>query len=295
MMTSRTVLPVILAAAFVNLTACSYIQGLFPDKEKDYQYTTEIPPLVVPPQLSENPVFKRPETASAETAPPDVATSARMDNSFNEDNLPPIKSEHPAGSGTDAEPASKIEPNASGQARSETESSSSEPVSPEPEARPEDAAPAEAGGSAETAAPSAEPDDQTSAKSEAMRVEFVVYDDGESRLRIPAGKVVAWNEVGKALSRNSLEVIERNAEDGLFIVRYDPEEKQYKEESFLDEFLFIFGGVEARDNQYWLKLAEDNRRTDLAVLNRAGKPVASEAALRLLKLIQKTINADQAR
>lgn len=288
-MMTRPILSVILAAAFVNLSACSYIQGLFPDKEKDYQYTTEIPPLVVPPQLSENPVFKRPETASAETAPPDTATSARMDNSFNEDNLPPIKSEHPAGSGA----AAKIEPNASGQARSETESSSSEPASPEPEARPGDAAPAEAGGSAETAAPSAEPDDQTSAKSEAMRVEFVVYDDGESRLRIPAGKVVAWNEVGKALSRNSLEVIERNAEDGLFIVRYDPEEKQYQEESFLDEFLFIFGGVEARDNQYWLKLVEDHQRTDLAVLNRAGKPVASEAALRLLKLIQKTINAGQ--
>ncbi len=294
-MTLRPVLPVIFAAAFVNLSACSYIQGLFPDKEKDYQYTTEIPPLVVPPQLSENPVFKRPETPSAETAPPDAATSTRTESRFDEANLPPIKSENPADSGADAEPASNIEPNASGQARSETESSSPEPASPESEARPEDAAPTEAEGSAETVAPSAEPDDQTSAKSEAMRVEFVVYDDGESRLRIPAGKVVAWNEVGKALSRNSLEVIERNAEDGLFIVRYDPEEKPYREDSFLDEFLFIFGGVEAKDNQYWLKLVEDHQRTYLAVLNRAGKPMANEAALRLLKLIQKTINADRAR
>lgn len=293
-MKSRPVLPVILAAAFVHLSACSYIQGLFPDKEKDYQYTTEIPPLVVPPQLSENPVFKRPETSSAETAPPDTAISSRIGSRFDEANLPPIKNENPADSGADVESAPKIEPNASGQARSETASSSPEPASPEPEARSEDAAPTEAGGSAETAAPSAEPDDQTSAKSEPMRVEFVVYDDGESRLRIPAGKVVAWNEVGKALSRNSLEVIERNAEEGLFIVRYDPEEKPYQEDSFLDEFLFIFGGVEAKDNQYWLKLVEDNQRTDLAILNRAGKPVASEAALRLLKLIQKTINADQA-
>jgi outer membrane protein assembly factor BamC len=122
----------------------------------------------------------------------------------------------------------------------------------------------------------------------------VVYDDGESRLRIPAGKVIAWNKVGKALSRNSLEVIERNQEEGLFIVRYDPQEKQYKDDSFWDEFVFLFGGVEAKDNQYWLKLVEDNQRTDLAILNRAGKPIASEPALRLLKLIQKTINADQA-
>lgn len=34
------------------LTGCSYIASLFPDKQKQYQYTTEIPALEVPPDLS---------------------------------------------------------------------------------------------------------------------------------------------------------------------------------------------------------------------------------------------------
>jgi outer membrane protein assembly factor BamC len=42
------VLIVLLAA----LQGCGYIKGLFPDKEKDYQYTTEIPPLQLPADLN---------------------------------------------------------------------------------------------------------------------------------------------------------------------------------------------------------------------------------------------------
>lgn len=35
-----------------GLAGCSTIASLFPDKQKQYQYTTEIPPLEVPPDLS---------------------------------------------------------------------------------------------------------------------------------------------------------------------------------------------------------------------------------------------------
>ncbi|PPD49707.1 MAG: hypothetical protein CTY13_02965 [Methylobacter sp.] len=34
------------------LSACSYVQSLFPDKERDYQFTTEIPSLILPPDLN---------------------------------------------------------------------------------------------------------------------------------------------------------------------------------------------------------------------------------------------------
>ncbi len=37
-----------------NVTACTYIKSLFPDKEKDYQYTTEIAPLIIPEDLKHN-------------------------------------------------------------------------------------------------------------------------------------------------------------------------------------------------------------------------------------------------
>ncbi|MDO9161685.1 MAG: outer membrane protein assembly factor BamC [Methylococcaceae bacterium] len=36
----------------IFLSACSYVQSLFPDKERDYQFTTEIPSLVLPTDLN---------------------------------------------------------------------------------------------------------------------------------------------------------------------------------------------------------------------------------------------------
>ena len=42
---------ILAAVLLINVTACSYIKSLFPDKEKDYQYTAEIPPLAVPDDL----------------------------------------------------------------------------------------------------------------------------------------------------------------------------------------------------------------------------------------------------
>jgi len=44
----------ITATVLFNLSACGYIKSLFPDKEKDYQYTTEIPPLILPDDLKKN-------------------------------------------------------------------------------------------------------------------------------------------------------------------------------------------------------------------------------------------------
>jgi len=36
----------------MSLSGCSYVQSLFPDKERDYQFTTEIPSLVLPSDLN---------------------------------------------------------------------------------------------------------------------------------------------------------------------------------------------------------------------------------------------------
>lgn len=38
-----------------SLSGCSTLQSWFPDKEKDYQFTTELPPLVIPPDLVQKP------------------------------------------------------------------------------------------------------------------------------------------------------------------------------------------------------------------------------------------------
>jgi len=56
---------VFIAAVLVNLSACSYVKTLFPDKERDYQFTTEIPSLSLPADLN--------ATVTA-AAPPSPAT-----------------------------------------------------------------------------------------------------------------------------------------------------------------------------------------------------------------------------
>ncbi len=40
--------------ALSQLSGCTYIKSLFPDKEKDYQYTNEIPPLIFPEDLKKS-------------------------------------------------------------------------------------------------------------------------------------------------------------------------------------------------------------------------------------------------
>jgi outer membrane protein assembly factor BamC len=50
-MNIKSVFLIITITALIFLSGCSYIKSLFPDKEKDYQYTTEIPLLMLPQDL----------------------------------------------------------------------------------------------------------------------------------------------------------------------------------------------------------------------------------------------------
>jgi len=57
-----------MATLLLTLPACSYIKSMFPDKEKDYQYTTEIPPLILPNDLKNNYAPSLTKSAAASTA-----------------------------------------------------------------------------------------------------------------------------------------------------------------------------------------------------------------------------------
>ena len=69
------------AAVLSALSACSYVKSLFPDKEKDYQYTTEIPPMILPADLKpdyvpELPASAPPAAEANNTEPPASAEQA---------------------------------------------------------------------------------------------------------------------------------------------------------------------------------------------------------------------------
>ena len=59
----------VIVAVLLNVPACSYVKTLFPDKEKDYQFTSEIPPLVMPADLGGDSIVKPPSVAPVAAAP----------------------------------------------------------------------------------------------------------------------------------------------------------------------------------------------------------------------------------
>ena len=242
--------------AFLGLlqSGCSYLQSYFPDKERDYQYTTEIPMLDWPAELRK----KQPGDAKDQAV---LDGGPEINKAGDESFLP------------------------KGYAFGSTEPVESQGNEQPPESLAGTIEPAE------TEVRASESDDRNMVES----VEIIKYEDGESRLRLGAGFAKSWRVVSKSLSRNSIEVTERNHDQGLITVQYDPDEKRYKDDSFLDEINFIFHGIGAKDQTYRLKLEEHDRMTDVIVLDEEYLPMLnSESALRLLKLMANTIKTDAA-
>jgi len=83
-MKTKIITLIISVVALSALPACSYIKSFFPDKEKDYQYTTEIPPLTLPDDLKKDQTPDVPSPASSasplgsDAEPP--ATANALDN-----------------------------------------------------------------------------------------------------------------------------------------------------------------------------------------------------------------------
>jgi outer membrane protein assembly factor BamC len=206
---------IVAAIVFLNLAACSTIKTWFPDKEKDYQFTTEIPPLILPPDLAGDAVVKPRiapvvETAKPERTAPVIETVPAIDR-------------------------------------------------------------------------------------KAVQLELVDAEQGTKRLRIGAPSATAWRLVGKALSRKSLEVTNRSQEAGLFHVQYDPNKKDMEDDSIWDEIDFALSGFKVTEQEYVLKLLDNNQQTDLIILNKDQQPVTDSASLKLLTLLHDTIKADLAK
>lgn len=214
----------VIVAVLANVSACTYIKNLFPDKEKDYQFTTEIPPLVLPPDLSGNAMAKVPAPPPATEAAPSAPATETVDA--------------PAYSPTETVPA---------------------------------------------------------IDRKLIQVELIDADQGAKRLHINAPSEIAWRMVGKALSRKSIEVTNRNQDDRLFTVQYDQSKQEVEDGSFWDEVVFAFKGFEVNEQEFIVKLVENNQQTDVIILDKDQKPVSDDASLSLLTLLYNTLRADLAK
>ena len=235
----------ITATVLISLSACSYVKSLFPDKEKDYQYTTEIPPLILPDDLKNNQARSAPSLPTSTTTPGGIADDA----------APPVAVNAPvekAAAPTIKESATTV---------------------PGPTASPE-------GGPVV-------PDTE-------ITIQRVKIDNGENRLHINVPFTKAWRIVGKALTRKSIEVTERNQEAKLFTVQYDSDEKKVEDESYWDEVVFLFKGIQNNEKTYLLKLEENNQQTDIIVVDEDQQQLSDPASFKLLTLVEETIKADLA-
>jgi outer membrane protein assembly factor BamC len=238
-MKNKTSLLCIVAVA-VNMSACSYVKSLFPDKEKDYQFTAEIPPLVLPADLAGDTIAKVPGAAKAPDSPDKASTATATETP---DSAPAVPVAEKTGSAS-AAPATEAEPDI---------------------------------------------------ERKLIQVGLVDAAEGAKHLRIGAPTVTAWRMVGKALSRNSIEVTNRNQEERLFYVQYDPNNQEVEDGSVWDEVVFFFKGLETKDQEYVVKLVENSRETDVIITDKEQKPVSDRASLRLLTLLHDTIKADLAK
>ena len=88
-MKRKLVTLIITTSAILNTSGCTYIKSLFPDKEKDYQYTNEIPPLILPDDLKHDQIV---------TLSPIIETPTELKN--------PVQSERSASQSQQSSPTS---------------------------------------------------------------------------------------------------------------------------------------------------------------------------------------------
>lgn len=125
-------------------------------------------------------------------------------------------------------------------------------------------------------------------------VKLLEYDGGASRLRIGEPISIAWRYVGKALSRHSIEILDRNELEQYYLVNYDPEGKKLEDNSFWDEMLFIFGDDPNQETELQIRFAEvQKNQTEVIIVNKDNKPQSEGIGVQLLQLLRDTINQDR--
>lgn len=218
----------IITLSSLSLSGCSMVAGLFPDKEKDYQFSSELPPLKIPVDIANKGLTKK------------------LPGKHSEDN--------------------------------EAVAVMGEVVK---------AAPAKAGTTA--ASTNTEPQ-----KVEPLHVELVKFADGESRLQINKSVAMSWRMIGKALTSKGIEITARDQANGEFAVQYDPNESDYKDDTFLDELSFVFDEDHNQEKPYHIKLLSRDKSAEVVILDEQGKPLSNGSELSLLKLLATTLQANSA-
>ena len=239
------------------LPACSYVASLFPDKQKQYRYSSEIPELEIPPDLT---------SSTIEGARQAKRSAATEEESVSADSGRTSGGEEP------------------GSADSGGTSGGEEPASTDSERTSAEKAPAES---------SPSPAQEKSDKSSAPSTTLAQGTDDVPLIEIEEPFAEAWNDTSRALGRLRVEISDQNRSDGMFYVYYGGD-KKYKDRGMLGDLVDLLTGAGDKPQEFRIKLEERSGFTNIYVLEPSGKAVSNGPGFDLLqKLNEKLQNLDK--
>jgi len=111
--------------------------------------------------------------------------------------------------------------------------------------------------------------------------------DGSVSLSLPEDFERAWRRVGIALDRTGFTIEDRDRSQGIYYMRYIDPDKAQKKKGFFSR-LFSKKPKEPTD-EYQLVVKGDDKATQVAVLDKDGKPDQSKTADRILTLLHEQL------
>lgn len=97
------------------------------------------------------------------------------------------------------------------------------------------------------------------------------------------------------MSRERIEISERNLDKTYFVVKYDPDAVKPEDNTIWDEITFVFGEDPSHELPYRISVVELGEQTsEVTVQNPAGQTLSDRPATRLLRVIADDIKQDSA-
>jgi len=140
--------------------------------------------------------------------------------------------------------------------------------------------------------PNTQSSEQSVSKSFTYEV-VLVTEPEQTFLRVNSSFAHVWRIVGKALTEVNVEVTDKNREQALYYVQYDPElQDADKDGSYWQELVFMFSSDIHQELPYQIFLEPSEDNTRIFVRDESAKVLSKEKGLKLLRLIFDTINKD---
>lgn len=140
--------------------------------------------------------------------------------------------------------------------------------------------------------PATEPKNEA-ASEDKPTVQVIASNAAVSSLQIDQPQKQAWRLVSRALSRERLEIVERNIDKGYFFVKFDPAAIKAEDNTIWDEVNFVFGEDPSHEQEYRISLQEVSPQvSEVTVQDSDNKTLSNATATALLKLITEGIKQD---